>query len=153
MAQDDAMPPLAGIHHIKLAVSDLDVSLAFYEAALGARRIPAFDHYRSGGGSLYAYICDVPGLGTKLELRLNPARAERHHGFDPMTIAVADRAVLGAWVAHLDAAGLAHSPVIASIQAWLVAFDDPDGNRLRLYTLESHGREIEAEEDNPWVKD
>ena len=40
-----------------------------------------------------------------------------------------------------------------TVQAWLVAFDDADGNRLRLYTLETHGPAIGAEEDNPWVKD
>lgn len=153
MAGNDTAPALAGIHHVKLAVGDLDAALAFFAAALGARRIPAFDHRRRGDGSLYAYICEVPGLGAMMELRLNPARAAKHRGFDPITIAVADRAALDAWVAHLDAAGLAHSPVIASIQAWLIAFDDPDGNRLRLYTLETHGPEIEAEEDNPWVKD
>ena len=152
MSGNDTEPALAGIHHVKLAVSDLDAALAFYEAALGARRIPAFDHRRKEDDSLYAYICEVPGLGTMVELRLNPVRAAKHRGFDPLTIAVRDRAALDAWAARLDAAGLVRSPVIASIQAWLVAFDDPDGNRLRLYTLETHGPEIEAEEDNLWVK-
>lgn len=153
MVGDDTSPALAGIHHVKLAVSDLDAALAFYETALRARRIPAFDHRRKGDGTLYAYICEVPGLGAMMELRLNPARAAKHRGFDPLTIAVRDRAALDAWAARLEAAGLHRSPVIASIQAWLIAFDDPDGNRLRLYTLETHGPEIEAEEDNPWVKD
>ncbi len=153
MAGDDTAPALAGIHHVKLAVADLGAALAFYEAALGARRISAFDHRRKDDGSLYAYVCEVPGLGPMMELRLNPAQAAKHRGFDPFTIAVADRAALDAWAIRLDAAGLVRSPVIASIQAWLIAFDDPDGNRLRLYTLEKHGPEIEAEEDNPWVKD
>ena len=44
MAGDDTAPALAGIHHVKLAVADLGAALAFYEAALGARRISAFDH-------------------------------------------------------------------------------------------------------------
>ena len=33
-------PPLQGIHHLKLPVSDLDTSLTFYERAFGGRRIP-----------------------------------------------------------------------------------------------------------------
>ena len=71
----ETRPALAGIHHIKLPVSDLARSLSFYEALLGAERIPALDH-KHDDGSVYAYICDVPGLGTKLELRLNPKHAE-----------------------------------------------------------------------------
>jgi hypothetical protein len=29
---------------------------------------------------------------------------------------------------------------------------DPDGNRLRLYTLETHGPELKPDEDNPWIR-
>jgi hypothetical protein len=36
--------------------------------------------------------------------------------------------------------------------AWLIVVQDPDGNRLRLYTLETHGPELKPEEDNPWIR-
>jgi catechol 2,3-dioxygenase-like lactoylglutathione lyase family enzyme len=145
-------PPLQGIHHLKLPVSDLDTSLTFYERAFGARRIPEADHRRASDGSLYAYILAVPGLGTALELRLDPARAERHRQFDPVTIAVRDRATLAAWDEYLTAQGIVHSEVITAIQAWLMVVPDPDGHRLRLYTLETHGPELTPDEDNPWVR-
>ena len=47
-------PPLQGIHHLKLPVSDLDTSLTFYERAFGARRIPEADHRRASDGSASA---------------------------------------------------------------------------------------------------
>jgi catechol 2,3-dioxygenase-like lactoylglutathione lyase family enzyme len=93
---EPAPPPLQGIHHLKLPVTDLDTSLAFYQRAFGARRIPEADHRRASDGSLYAYILAVPGLGTALELRLDPGRAERHRLSDPVTTAVGDRATLAA---------------------------------------------------------
>ena len=142
-------PPLQGIHHVKLAVSDLAASLAFYERAFAARRIPEFDHHDEQG-AVYAHILAVPGLGTYLELRLHPDHAARHRGFDPITLAVADRAALEAWDDHLTAAGVPHSPVLTAIQAWLIVVADPDDNRLRLYTLQTHGPELPPSHD-PWL--
>jgi catechol 2,3-dioxygenase-like lactoylglutathione lyase family enzyme len=152
MTDDDRLPPLQGIHHLKVPVSDLDASLTFYQRAFGARRIPEADHRRESDGSLYAYILAVPGLGTALELRLDPERAERHRLFDPVTIAVSDRATLGAWDEYLTAKAILHSEVITAIAAWLIVVQDPDGNRLRLYTLETHGPELKPDEDNPWIR-
>ncbi|WP_267427104.1 VOC family protein [Methylobacterium sp. GC_Met_2] len=145
-----AKPALHGIHHLKFPVVDLDRSLAFYERALGAVRVEAWDH-RQADGSLYAVILDVPGLGTHLELRLNPDQAERQSGFDPVTLAVRDRSALVDWTAHLDSEGIERSPVLISIQAWLVVFADPDGRRLRLYTQETHGPELAPDETSPWI--
>jgi catechol 2,3-dioxygenase-like lactoylglutathione lyase family enzyme len=143
-------PALNGIHHLKFAVGDLDRSLAFYERALGARRAAAWDHVHADG-TRYAMILEAPGLGTRLELRLDPEQAARQRGFDPVTIAVRDRGALQEWTAWLDAASIEHSPVLAAIQAWLVVLADPDGRRLRLCTLETHGPELPADEDSPWI--
>lgn len=145
-------PELKGIHHLKIAVSNLDEALKFYEAALNAERIPQFDHKRVSDGALYAYILKVPGLGTALELRLHPERAAKHRGFDPVTISVESRAVLEEWERQLTERGVRHSPVITAIYAWIIVLEDPDGNRLRLYTLESHGPELKPEEDNEWLQ-
>ncbi len=143
-------PALQGVHHLKFPVGDLDRSLAFYQRALGGQRVAKWDHVHRDG-TRYAMILEVPGLGTKLELRLDPAQADAQRGFDPVTIAVQDRAALAAWKDHLDGAGIEHSPVLTAIQAWLVVFVDPDGRRLRLYTLETHGPELPPDEDSPWI--
>lgn len=144
-------PRLKGIHHVKFPVSDLDRSLRFYEQVFGAKRQAVSDH-KHEDGSLYAYILDVPDLGTRLELRLSPEEAGKQKGFDPLTIAVDDRTALDAWGKHLDELQIEHSPVLTAIQAWLMVFDDPDGRRLRLYTLSIHGAELKPDEDSPWLK-
>ena len=144
------LPALHGVHHLKFPVTDLDRSRAFYERALGGRRVAEWDHVHKDG-TRYAMILEVPGLGTKLELRLDPAQAGAQRGFDPVTIAVQDRAALTAWIGYLDGVGIEHSPVLSAIQAWLVVFVDPDGRRLRLYTLETHGPELPPDEDSPWI--
>lgn len=147
------IPPLRGIHHVKLAVSDLSRALTFYESALGAQRIPEADHKRESDGTLYAYILNVPGLSSKMELRLNAEQAKKHAHFDSFTIAVDDRKALETWDKILIDRGILHSPIIPAIQAWLIVLQDPDGNRLRLYTLEQHGPDLKPDEDNEWLQD
>ena len=139
---------LAGVHHFKFPVTDLDRSLRFYADLFGAKPIPELEHRHKGTSHLYAHICEVPELGTKLELRLNAEQAEKQRQFDPVTIAVTDRDMLRRWTARLDERGIAHSGVIVAIRAWLVAFDDPDAHRLRFYTLEKHGPELPPDEGN-----
>ena len=141
---------LRGIHHVKIAVSDLERSLRFYTDVFAARRITDADHV-DDAGRLYAGILDVPGLGTLLELRLNPEHAANGRGFDPLTLAVDDRAALAEWQAHLDALGVEHSGEVVALRAWLTVFADPDGTRLRLYTLEEHGPDLTADPANPWL--
>ena len=152
MSNTTPHPDIQGIHHVKLAVTDLDRSLRFYETFLGAERIPEADHHKDEDGSLYGYILKVPGLGTMLELRLNAEQAEKHRFFDQFTVAVKDREALQRWAEFLKANQLPHSPIITSIQAWLIVVEDPDQNRWRLYTLETHGQELKPEEDNPWLQ-
>ena len=151
MKKQTNTPPLRGIHNVKFAVSELDRSLQFYQQVFNAERNPAFDH-KHEDGSVYAYILDVPNLGSRLELRLNPEEAHKQKGFDPITIAVDDRTALEAWGKYLDELKIEHSPVITAIQAWLIVFNDPDGRRLRFYTLSKHGSELKPDENSPWLQ-
>jgi catechol 2,3-dioxygenase-like lactoylglutathione lyase family enzyme len=144
------MQQIAGIHHLKFAVADLARSEAFYQAAFGARRLPEMDHRRPDG-FLFAVILDVPGLGTLLELRLDPEAARAQAHFDPVTLNVADVDALEAWIAHFDRCGLPHSPVLTGLVSWIVVVADPDQRRLRLYSRETHGPELPAMFDSPWL--
>jgi catechol 2,3-dioxygenase-like lactoylglutathione lyase family enzyme len=145
-----ARPDIAGIHHLKFAVSDMDRSLSFYGRVLGARRLPKLDHVNAGG-QLYAIILEVPNLGTPLELRLNADHAATQKGFDPVTLAVEGRADLQRWVEHLDTEQVVHSPILTALVGWLLAFEDPDGRRIRLYTKERHGPELTPSTDARWL--
>jgi catechol 2,3-dioxygenase-like lactoylglutathione lyase family enzyme len=143
-------PNFLNIHHLKFAVSDLDRSLEFYSRIFGATRLPRLDHVNAGG-QLYAIIMDVPNLGTPLELRLSAEHAARQKGFDPITLSVEGRADLRKWVEHLDAERVLHSPILTAMVGWLVAFEDPDGRRIRFYTNERHGPEETPSTDARWL--
>jgi len=144
-------PAHQGIHHLKLPVTDLERSTRWYGAVLGARRLTELDHRRPDG-TLFAVILDVPGLGTRLELRLAPATAAALNGYDFLTLAVADRAAVDTWIAHLDVLGVRHSPPVVALAGWLLVVPDPDGLRLRLYTTQPHGLDsARVEFDSPWL--
>ncbi|MCW3797193.1 VOC family protein [Sphingomonas sp. BN140010] len=141
---------ILGIHHLKVAVSDLDRSLAFYEAVLGAERIPKYDHLLEDG-TPYAYILSVPGLRCLLELRLNERQAVQHRGFDPLTLAVADRKALILLAGRFSSLDLACSPILTGLLGWLLIVEDPDELRLRFYTQEAHGPELVPDENERWL--
>jgi catechol 2,3-dioxygenase-like lactoylglutathione lyase family enzyme len=143
-------PNFLSIHHLKFAVSDLDHSLAFYSRVLGATRLPRLDHVNASG-QLYAIILDVPNLGSPLELRLSAEHAAKQKGFDPITLTVEGRADLRKWVEHLETEQVPHSPILTAMVGWLVAFEDPDGRRIRLYTNERHGSEATPSTDAHWL--
>jgi catechol 2,3-dioxygenase-like lactoylglutathione lyase family enzyme len=130
-------PQLAGIHHVKIPVTDLARSRAWYEQVFGLRvtiEFPDADGVVRGLGG------EVPGLGdTLLTLRVNPPAAEGCAGFDPVSFGVRDRDHIEEWVTHLDSHGVRHSTVIDASVGWLLVFDDPDGLQLHLYSWSAHG--------------
>ncbi|MEU3838432.1 VOC family protein [Streptomyces sp. NPDC028635] len=130
-------PLLAGIHHVKIPVTDLDRSIAFYSRVFG---FTVEIEFPESDGVVRGVAGRVPGLGeTLLALRINPAAAEGCAGFDPVSFAVKGRADVEAWAARLDALDIAHSPVIEASIGWLLVFSDPDGLQLHLYSWAAHG--------------
>jgi quinol monooxygenase YgiN/catechol 2,3-dioxygenase-like lactoylglutathione lyase family enzyme len=145
------VPTHAGIHHIKLPVTDLERSADWYTTVLDARRLIELDHRRPDG-TLFAVILDVPGLAGNLELRLDPSTATALNGYDFLTLTVEDRPAIEKWITRLDALGIVHSPPIVAMVGWLLVAPDPDGLRLRFYTAEPHGLGSSAVEfDSPWL--
>jgi catechol 2,3-dioxygenase-like lactoylglutathione lyase family enzyme len=147
-----SVPVIQGIHHLKFPVADLQRALEFYQRALGGVRIAEFDHI-DPNGRLFAHILSVPNLGALLELRLDAALAQKHRGFDPLTLTVDSRTDLADWIRHLDETGVPHSPVLVGGLGWLVVIEDPDGRRLRLYTRERHGPEEQPDYSSLWIRE
>jgi catechol 2,3-dioxygenase-like lactoylglutathione lyase family enzyme len=146
------VPELAGIHHAKIPVSDLDRSLPWYEQVFGATRLAHLDH-RTPDGTLYAHILDVPGLPFPLELRLAPMQAAGITTFDPLDFAIETRDDLRAWTGHLESLGIEHSGELRGLVGWLLAFNDPDGLSIRIYTNESHAPDGETNDaSSPWLQ-
>lgn len=146
-----ARPRVAGIHHLKIAVTDLPTSLKWYSTALAAERIAELDHVMPDG-TLFAYIIEIPGVDPRLELRLAPKFAAGQKGFDPIVFLVDTLADLEAWARYLDVCGIENSGVLRGLLGWLLVCRDPDGLSVRFYTDETHEMDIEKSDvHSPWV--
>jgi catechol 2,3-dioxygenase-like lactoylglutathione lyase family enzyme len=134
MSVSDA-PALAGIHHLKLPVTDLARSLEWYHSRLGYRVEAEFVEQ----GQLMGYALAHPGGGPPLGLRLDPGRARAAAGFDYFAIGVPDRAAMDKLAERFDALGQVHAGVHRASFGWILPeVLDPDGTALRFYTIEHH---------------
>lgn len=116
-------PPIAGLHHIKLVVSNLDHSLDWYSNVLGSQHVSQYDHFDEDG-KRYAVLLSLKALGnTLIELRQNAELARLHRKFDPVTFAVQGQADLRRWAEWLDQKGVKHSPVLYGVAGWLLVFE------------------------------
>lgn len=128
-------PQILSLHHIKFAVSNLDVSLAWYERVLGAHRINTLDHIRTDG-SRYAAICQLEEWSRLfLELRQNPDQARKSREWNIVTLSVAARRDLVSWSRWLDEWRSTHSPIFAGRRGWLMVFEVGLAPLQPLYTL------------------
>ena len=132
-----AVPALAGhYHHLGITVTDIAASEAWYGRVFGLER--AFLEPHPDGG--YAVVMHRPGTGLFLGLdhhEDNPGEAfnERRTGLDHFALAVASRAELDEWVAHLNRLGVQHSGVTEATEPFpfaLVVLRDPDGIQLEV---------------------
>ncbi|HEX3592726.1 MAG TPA: VOC family protein [Pseudonocardiaceae bacterium] len=129
------VPTLAGVHHLKLPVRDLQRSRAWYGSRLGYRVNAEFVE----GGVLMGLGMEHPAGGPPLALRLDPAKAEAAAGFDYFSIGVPDKGTIDALAAHLTALGDEHAGVHFATTGWILPLlHDPDGHEVRFYTMDRH---------------
>lgn len=144
-------PGISGISLIKVPVSDLAASLAWYEMVFDGKRLPQFDHV-DAAGQLFAYMLAIPGLSCPLQLRLAPETARNVAGFDPIGFAVETRTNLEEWERFLLQNQVENSSVLRGLIGWFLILRDPDGLSIRLFSDEHH--EIDPENsvtDSPWL--
>lgn len=129
-------PQIVGIHHVKFPVADLAASRHWYERVFG---LTAQMEFRDDDDGPPMGVVFAPVNGVCICLRQNPTAAAGIAGFDPVSLAVSDRADLEVWAAHLESLGVEHSPIIDATIGWMIVFHDPDGTEHHLYTLAAHG--------------
>src|SRR3954454_698026 len=127
-----------GIHHVAINVRDLERSVQWYADVLGF-------------APLFPYVTDdfdrrimrhpsgvVVGLTRHKHSDADAEFSERRTGLDHVAFGVESEAHLEAWVASLDAAGVAHSgiKITPATGSALVAFRDPDNIQLELYVAQ-----------------
>lgn len=128
-------PVLAGVHHLKLPVTDLDRSREWYLSRLGYQVVMEFVEQ----GRLMGYALGHPNGGPSLALRLDPERARAAAGFDYFTIGVPDQDAIDKLAARLTSLGERHAGVHWASIGWILPeLHDPDGHEVRFYTLQHH---------------
>lgn len=134
MSKPDA-PALAGVHHLKLPVTDLARSREWYRSRLGYELQIEFVEQ----GRVMGYGLSHPNGGPMLGLRLNPERARAAAGFDYFAIGVPDKEAIDQLAARLTGLGEQHAGVRWASIGWILPMlHDPDGHEVRFYTVQQH---------------
>ncbi len=129
-----SLPPLSGVSHIALTVSDLPRSTAWYVETLGFAELLPFDTddftrriLRHPCGAVVALTQHVAALPQGFD--------PRRTGLDHVGFTVGSVAELEDWAGWLTSRGVGHAgvQVTALTSSALVAFVDPDGIALELY--------------------
>ena len=127
--------------HIRLTVTDIERSRAFYDAVLGlpvAFELPpdADEATREQLSFLYGGL--IYQLGESL-LGLRPVGSdtfdEDRTGLDHLSFSVPDQAALEAAVTVLEENRVPHSGITDIGAGWILAFRDPDNIALELFAL------------------
>jgi catechol 2,3-dioxygenase-like lactoylglutathione lyase family enzyme len=135
-------PALAGVHHLKLPVTDLARSRRWYETRLGYEVQVEFVE----DGTLMGIALHHPNGGPDLGLRLDPERARAAAGFDYFSIGVPDKPAIEALAARLTELGESHAGVHFATIGWILPLlHDPDGHEVRFYTVRHHTAIAEGE--------
>jgi catechol 2,3-dioxygenase-like lactoylglutathione lyase family enzyme len=122
---------ISGVHHLKLPVSDVERSRAWYERVLGFEVTIEFVE----DGEVRGLALVREGCATQLALRHDPIRARALAGFDALALLVPTREDVHVWKAGLDEAGEPHGGLVTGHGGGtvLVGLHDPDGIEIRLY--------------------
>ena len=129
------VPALAGIHHLKLPVTDLSRSREWYFSRLGYQVQMEFVEQ----GRLMGVALSHPNGGPPLALRLDPERARAAAGFDYFSIGVPDKDAIDRLAAGLTRLGESHAGVHWASIGWILpARHDPDGHEIRFCAIEQN---------------
>jgi len=126
------MPTLGALSHVALTVRDLEVSVPWYRALIGADPVldedtGPFRHVVFAlGGTLFGLHQFPEGID---ELPHTPRRL----GMDHVAFAAADRSELVAWARRLDAMGIPHGGIVDAGYGSGLAIKDPDGLPLEIF--------------------
>jgi glyoxylase I family protein len=129
--------------HIRLTVTDIERSRAFYDAVLGlpvAFEVPAEADETTREQLSFLFGGVIYHLGDAL-FGLRPVGSdtfdEDRTGLDHLSFTVADRAALDSAVAVLEENGVGHGGIKDIGVGWILEFRDPDNIALELFALKA----------------
>jgi glyoxylase I family protein len=121
------------INHVALTVTDLSVSVSWYERVFGCAPVldedtGPFRHVVFALGSTLFGLHEFPG-GVGDNAPFDPHRP----GLDHVSFGCADRIMLAGWAARLDHLGIVHGGIVDAGYGSGLSFKDPDGLPLELF--------------------
>jgi glyoxylase I family protein len=129
--------------HVRLTVTDIDRSRAFYDALFGlpvAIEMPPDADPATRERFAFLYGGVIYQLGDSA-LGLRPVGSDTFQedrvGLDHISFAVEDRAALDTAVQVLDSQGVAHGEIKDIGEAWILEFRDPDNIALELFVFKA----------------
>ena len=120
------IPTFAGVDHLSLTVTDLDVSERFYTEVLDFRLLMDFGPVRSLWHRSTGFFLSL----IRHEEGTDGPFSELHPGVDHVGLAAADRDELVAWEDRFRAAGVEFTPVRDMAFGYHLNFRDPDSIAL-----------------------
>jgi glyoxylase I family protein len=125
-----ASPPITGVHHFSLTVTDLERSVDWYADLFALVRI--MDEPHAGGRAI---VLMQPQAGLFIGLHAHVANerepfAETRTGLDHISFGVSSREALVAWQQRLAERSIVHSPIKDVSYGSVLVFRDPDNIQL-----------------------
>jgi glyoxylase I family protein len=125
-------PALGPITHVALTVRDIEASIPWYAALIGAA--PVLDEdtgpYRHAVFALGGTLLSLHSFPEGIEdLSFSPRRL----GMDHVSFACADRNELVDWVRRLTGMGIVHGRIVDAHYGSALPFEDPDGLPLEIF--------------------
>lgn len=136
------MPVFTGVSHVDLTVRDADRSAAWYERVLGMKVLGELSELATPGVPLRTVTMMNPADGMTFGLIQHDSGedgefSEFRVGLDHLSLAVASRDELEAWVEHFGGCGVPHSGISEMPYGSVVVFRDPDNIQLELLAVAS----------------
>jgi len=125
-------PPIEGVSHFQLNVSDLDASVGWYKRALGLTELR---------GEPGRYIALQSTTGRFRVVLSAGGRPGAPGALDHIALAISDVDALSAWCDHLTAIGISHEGIQPNIAGQSVDLFDPDGNNIELISERQLGQD------------
>ena len=128
------MAAFPAINHVAVTVRDLEISVPWYRALIGAD--PVLDEHTDAGFRHVVWLLDG---GTLFGIHQHDRAADDERfsefrvGLDHVSWGCADRAELQQWATRLDDLGIEHGAIVDAGYGSGLSFRDPDGIALEFF--------------------